>query len=126
MTSITVDHLTKRFDSVAALDDLSLEIRAGEMFFVLGPSGCGKTTLLKILAGFLKPSAGRVFFGSEEVSTLSPERRRCGMLFQNYALWPHLSVARNLSFGLEERRIAKREIASRVEEALSAVQLTGY
>src|SRR3954470_15415864 len=101
MTSITVDHLTKRFDSVAALADLSLEIRGGEMFFVLGPSGCGKTTLLKVLAGFLKPNTGRVLFSGEDVTGLSPERRQCGMMFQNFALWPHLSVAGNLSFGLE-------------------------
>src|SRR4051812_12916444 len=85
MTSITVDHLTNRFDSVAALDDLSLEIRAGEMFFVLGPRGCGKTTLWKVLAGFLKPTAGRLLFSGEDVPGLSPERRQCGMMFKTFA-----------------------------------------
>src|SRR5437879_7568887 len=123
MISIRIQQLTKRFGSVTALDRLDLEIAAGELFFLLGPSGCGKTTLLRCLAGFYIPDAGRVFFGDEEVTRLAPYKRNTGMMFQSYALWPHMSVAENVAFGLEERRVPKEETARRVREALASVRM---
>src|SRR3954451_10705413 len=107
MSSIVVEHLTRRFGATLALDDLSLTVEAGKICFVLGPSGCGKTTLLRTIAGLLEPDAGRIFFSEEEVTRLRPERRNCGMMFQSFALWPHLTVAQNLAFGLEERRVRR-------------------
>jgi iron(III) transport system ATP-binding protein len=126
MISIRIQHLTKRFGNVTALDDLDLTIGAGELFFLLGPSGCGKTTLLRSLAGFYVPDAGKIFFGEEDVTTLAPHKRNTGMMFQSYALWPHMSVAENVAFGLEERKVAGDEIKRRVGEALESVRMSGY
>ena len=125
MISITIEHLSKRFDGRVALDDVQLEIAAGEIFFLLGPSGCGKTTLLRTLAGFTEPDAGRVLFGQADVTRQPPHLRNTGMMFQSYALWPHLTVARNVAFGLEERRVPRAKITRRVGEALESVQLSG-
>lgn len=126
MISIEVDHLTKRFGSTVALHDLSLRIEPGELFFLLGPSGCGKTTLLRSLAGFYIPEEGRIRFGAEEVTRLEPHRRNTGMMFQSYALWPHMTVAQNVAFGLEERKVSKGEIKRRVGEALESVRMSAY
>jgi iron(III) transport system ATP-binding protein len=126
MISIRIQHLTKRFGNVTALDDLDLTIGAGELFFLLGPSGCGKTTLLRSLAGFYVPDTGKIFFGDEDVTTLAPHKRNTGMMFQSYALWPHMSVAENVAFGLEERKVAGDEIKRRVGEALESVRMSGY
>jgi iron(III) transport system ATP-binding protein len=126
MISIRVQHLTKRFGAVTALHDLDLTIAPGELFFLLGPSGCGKTTLLRTLAGFYVPEAGRIFFDDEDVTRLEPHKRNTGMMFQSYALWPHLTVAENVAFGLEERRIPRPEITRRVGEALESVQMGAY
>ena len=114
MISISIRQLTKRFGSVTALQRLDLTIGAGELFFLLGPSGCGKTTLLRSLAGFYIPEEGTVLFGDEDVTRLEPHRRNTGMMFQSYALWPHLSVAENVAFGLEERRVPRAEITRRL------------
>ncbi|HEY5751765.1 MAG TPA: ABC transporter ATP-binding protein [Chthoniobacterales bacterium] len=126
MLSITIDHLTKRFGATTALDDISLRIEAGELFFLLGPSGCGKTTLLRNIAGFYIPDGGRIFFGDQDVTRVPPHKRNTGMMFQSYALWPHMTVARNVAFGLEERRVPKAEIERRVIEALASVRMEKY
>ncbi len=126
MISIRVQHLTKRFGAVTALHDLDLAIAPGELFFLLGPSGCGKTTLLRSLAGFYVPEEGTIFFDDEDVTRLAPHKRNTGMMFQSYALWPHMTVAENVAFGLEERRIARPEITRRVAEALESVQMGAY
>jgi ABC-type Fe3+/spermidine/putrescine transport system ATPase subunit len=123
MVDIALHDLTKRFGTQTVLDRVSLKIAAGEFFFLLGPSGCGKTTLLRHLAGFLQPDSGRIAFGGEDVTRLPPHQRETGMMFQSYALWPHLSVAENVAFGLEERRLPRAEVRSRVAEALDRVQL---
>lgn len=126
MISIRVQKLTKRFGPVAALQGLDLEIAPGELFFLLGPSGCGKTTLLRSLAGFYIPDEGRILFGDEEVTRLAPHKRNTGMMFQSYALWPHMTVAENVAFGLQERKVSRSEIKTRVEEALASVRMEAY
>jgi iron(III) transport system ATP-binding protein len=123
MISIQIKKLTKRFGPVVALQNLDLTINPGELFFLLGPSGCGKTTLLRCLAGFCSPDEGRIWFGEEEVTALAPHRRNAGMVFQSYALWPHLTVAENVSFGLEERQLPRDEIRRRTRQALEAAHL---
>jgi iron(III) transport system ATP-binding protein len=105
---------------------VNLRIEAGEIFFLLGPSGCGKTTLLRSIAGFVIPDEGRVLFGEVDLTRAPPHRRNTGMMFQSYALWPHLTVAQNVAFGLEERRVAGAEIARRVGLALESVQLAAF
>jgi len=126
MISIRIEKVTKRFGAVTALHELDLSIEQGELFFLLGPSGCGKTTLLRCLAGFYTPDEGRVLFGGEDVTNLAPHKRNTGMMFQSYALWPHMTVAENVAFGLEERRLPRAEIASKVAEALESVHMGPY
>ena len=124
--SIRIENLTKRFGDSIALHSLNLTIGAGEIFFLLGPSGCGKTTLLRSIAGFYPPEAGRIFFGEDDVTGLPPHERNTGMMFQSYALWPHMTVAQNVAFGLEERRVERTEIERRVAGALSSVKMIPY
>lgn len=126
MISIRIEKLTKRFGTVTALHDLDLTINPGELFFLLGPSGCGKTTLLRSLAGFYIPEGGNIFFGDENVTKLEPHKRNTGMMFQSYALWPHMSVAENVAFGLEERKVPRTELKRRVNEALESVRMGAY
>lgn len=126
MEEIVVDHITKRFGEVAALKSVCLRIEPGELFFLLGGSGCGKTTLLRCIAGLETPTEGRIFFGDRDVSKLPTHRREAAMVFQSYALWPHLTVGQNIAFGLEERKVDKAEIKRRVDEALEMVKLTGF
>jgi len=125
MVSLSIRGLVKRFGDLVALDHVDLEIAGGELFFLLGPSGCGKTTLLRAIAGFHFPDEGSIAFDGEDVTQVPPHRRETGMMFQSYALWPHLNVFRNVAFGLEERRVSKSEIKSRVEEALGMVRMDG-
>ena len=126
MISIRIQKLTKRFGAVTALHNLDLVVGPGELFFLLGPSGCGKTTLLRCLAGFYTPEEGRIFFGDEDVTRLAPHKRNTGMMFQSYALWPHMSVAENVAFGLEERKLPRAEIRTKVGEALESVHMGSY
>lgn len=126
MISIRIDRLTKQFGSTYALRDLDLSIEEGELFFLLGPSGCGKTTLLRCIAGFYNPDGGKIFFGTEDVSGVPPHKRNTGMMFQSYALWPHMTVAENVAFGLEERKVPKAELKVRVAEALETVRMAEY
>ena len=121
MIAVTIRDLSKRFGNNLVLDHVNLRIEPGELFFLLGPSGCGKTTLLRHLAGFYFPDAGQIFFDEQDVSRVPPHRRGTGMVFQSYALWPHLTVAKNVAFGLEERRVPRAEIARRVDEALDSM-----
>jgi putrescine transport system ATP-binding protein len=123
---VRFEGITKRFGGVAAVDDLTLDIRPGEFFALLGPSGCGKTTLLRLLAGFETPTAGRILLDGEDISAVPPHRRPVNMMFQNYALFPHLNVERNIGFGLRQENAGRREIAARVAEMLAMVQLEGY
>lgn len=123
MISLTIENLTKRFGDVTALHALNLRIEAGEIFFLLGPSGCGKTTLLRSIAGFYVPEDGRILFDNEEVTRVPPHLRNTGMMFQSYALWPHMTVAKNVAFGLEERKVAPAAIKARVHEALATVKM---
>jgi putrescine transport system ATP-binding protein len=117
--------VTKRFDGAAAVDDLTLEIAQGSFFALLGPSGCGKTTLMRLLAGFETPDAGRILLRGEDITDLPPHRRPVHMMFQSYALFPHLSVARNIAFGLRQQRMPKARINERVAEMLALVRLEG-
>jgi len=120
---VTIRELTKAFGSFVALDAVSLDVRPGEFLTLLGPSGSGKTTLLNIVAGFLRPDRGRLYFGSEEVTQRPIDRRGIGMVFQNYALFPHMSVAGNVGFPLKIRKVRRAEIETRVREALALVRL---
>lgn len=127
MTPVSIREVSKSYDGVTpVLDRVSLDIAAGEIFFLLGGSGCGKTTLLRLIAGFIAPDSGTIRFANDDVTQLPVERRDLGMVFQNYALWPHLSVAENISFGLEMRRVVPTERARRVDEALGLVELSGF
>lgn len=126
MISIRVTNLTKRFGPVVALKNLDLVIEPGELFFLLGPSGCGKTTLLRSMAGFYIPEEGSIRFGDEDVTRLEPHKRNTGMMFQSYALWPHMTLAENVAFGLQERKVPKPEIKRRVAEALDSVRMGPY
>jgi putative spermidine/putrescine transport system ATP-binding protein len=123
---IAVRRLSKAYGAVPVLDEIDLDVRPGEFLTLLGPSGSGKTTLLMAIAGFLRPDQGSIRFGEREVVRLAPHKREIGMVFQNYALFPHMDVARNVGFPLRLRRVAAAEIARRVEAALETVQLGGF
>jgi len=125
MSSITLQALTKRFGTVAAVRKLDLEIREGELITLLGPSGCGKTTTLRLIGGFETPDEGEIRFGDRPVTPLPPERRNIGIVFQSYALFPHMTVWQNVAFGLQMRREAHTAVARRVSTILEKVQLGG-
>ncbi len=125
MSGVTVRNLVKRFGSTTAVAGVDLEMEAGKLFFLLGPSGCGKTTLLRMIAGFETPTSGSIQFGDRDVSGLPPEKRDAGMVFQGYALWPHLSVFENVAFGLRVRKTPDAELRQRVGDALDLVRMTG-
>jgi putrescine transport system ATP-binding protein len=118
--------LTKRFGSAAVVDQLSLDIYEGEFFALLGPSGCGKTTLLRLIAGFEQPNAGHILVDGVDLAPVPPYRRPVNMMFQSYALFPHLSVEANIAFGLKQDGLARREIATRVADMLALVRLQGF
>jgi len=122
---ISLRDLTKQYREVRAVDHVSLEIQAGEFFSLLGPSGCGKTTTLRMIGGFETPTSGRVFIRGQDVTADPPERRSVNMVFQNYALFPHLNVFENVAFGLRRRHESKAEIRQRVGDALALVRLAG-
>ncbi|MFY1681117.1 ABC transporter ATP-binding protein [Micromonospora sp.] len=129
MIDVTLESVSKRFaraGDTAAVDDVDISIAAGEFFTLLGPSGCGKTTTLRMVAGFYFPTSGRIRFGTEDVTHRPPNKRDTGMVFQNYALFPHMSVAQNVAYGLKIRKVGRAESARRITEALGQVHLAGY
>jgi len=135
-TPISIRNITKEFPAIGggigaaattkAVDNISLEIETGELFFLLGPSGCGKTTLLRMIAGFIDPTAGTILFGSRDVTHLPPNQRNTGMVFQSYALWPHMTIEANVAFGLDVRKTPANEAKKRIEDALAAVRMSQY
>ena len=123
MTSIRIQGVSRRFGDAVALDDVDLAIESGEIFFLLGPSGCGKTTLLRVVAGLETPDSGTIRIGDRDVTRLSASRREAVMVFQSYALWPHMTVAKNVAFGLSVRGVGRAERESSVRRALEQVRL---
>ena len=130
MVAIHIDKILKRFAQPAkaggtftAVDNVSFHVRSGSLFFLLGPSGCGKTTLLRMIAGFIMPDAGVINFDEQDITRVPPYQRDTGMVFQSYALWPHMTVADNVGFGLDVRRVKSKERAQRIGEALALVQM---
>ena len=130
MAEIRLAGLEKRYGATAALRGITLAVRDGELLALLGPSGCGKTTTLQLLAGFLVPDGGEVWAGDQLISSpqgvVPPENRQMSLVFQSYALWPHMTIFQNVAFGLEMRRLSREEIASRVKQILTVVNLSGY
>lgn len=126
MPNLTLDHVVKSYGKLRAVDDLSLEVRDGELLTLLGPSGCGKTTTLRAVSGFVALDSGRIFIGQRNITDIPPERRGIGLVFQNYALWPHMTVFQNLAFGLQLKKLSKQVIKKKVEESLAMVKLAGF
>lgn len=125
-TDVVIEDLSLSFGTTEVLKGINLTIKAGEFFSFLGPSGSGKSTLLRAIAGFGPTPKGRILIGGEDIAKLPPWERNVGMVFQSYALWPHMTVAKNVAFGLEERKIARAEINTRVMEALDLVDMADY
>jgi putative spermidine/putrescine transport system ATP-binding protein len=126
MADLSLNGLSKHYGDFYAVREVSLTIADGEFLVLLGPSGCGKTTTLRMVAGFIEPSAGHVRLAGQDVTLLPPWKRNAGMVFQSYALFPHMTVAQNVAFGLEMRKLPRADIERRVEEALALVRLGGY
>jgi ABC-type Fe3+/spermidine/putrescine transport system ATPase subunit len=126
VTAITIERVARSFGATRAVDDVSIAVRDGEFFTLLGPSGCGKTTLLRMVAGFCALDQGRILFGDERIDTLPPHRRNTGMVFQNYAVFPNLTVGGNVAYGLRARKVSPGETRDRVARALKLVQLDGF
>ena len=123
---VTIDHVTFGYGATPVLEDVSLEVERGQFFAFLGPSGSGKTTLLRLIAGFGTPTAGRILIGERDVTRLPPWSRNVGLVFQSYALWPHMSVHKNVAFGLERRKLGRAEIERKVTDALALVGLSEF
>ena len=126
MAILKVDNLTKNFGNVKAIQEVDFEATEGKVLSLLGPSGCGKTTTLRCIAGFENPGQGEIYLDNKEITHIPPEQRGIGMVFQNYALWPHMTVYGNLAFGLQIRKVPKPEINKRIKKVLGMVQLEGY
>ena len=123
---VSIEHVTFGYGATPVLEDVSLEVERGQFFAFLGPSGSGKTTLLRLIAGFGTPAAGRILIGDRDVTRLPPWSRNVGMVFQSYALWPHMSVRKNVAFGLERRKLSRTEIERKVADALDLVGLSAF
>ncbi|MBI4641457.1 MAG: ABC transporter ATP-binding protein, partial [Candidatus Tectomicrobia bacterium] len=124
MAQVALKNVTKLFGEVIAVNNLTFTAKDGEFFSLLGPSGCGKTTILRMIAGFTFPTKGEIFFNDREVSSLPPNKRETGMVFQNYALFPHMTVFENVAFGLEVRKFSKDTVREKVRYALELVSLS--
>ncbi len=125
MAHVQLRGVSKRFDEVVAVDNVNLDIEKGEFFSLLGPSGCGKTTTLRMVAGFVAPSQGSIAVAGSEISQLPPEKRGIGIVFQNYAIFPHMNVYDNIAFGLKMRKVARAELDRRVRAVIDQVGLRG-
>src|SRR5712691_10053209 len=125
MSFLALENLTKRFGTHVAVDGLSLGVEKGEFVSLLGPSGCGKTTTLQMIAGFVEPTAGAITLEGRDLLAVKPAKRGLGIVFQSYALFPHMSVAQNVAFGLEMRKVARAEREKRVKQTLTLVHLSG-
>src|SRR5215470_9455235 len=123
---LRIENVTKRFGEFVAVNDVSLDVQRGEIFCLLGGSGSGKTTLLRMLAGFETPTSGKIYIDGQDMSTIAPYERPVNMMFQSYALFPHMTVEKNVAFGLEQERLGKEEIQRRVGEILEIVKMTPY
>jgi ABC-type sugar transport system ATPase subunit len=123
MIEVKIENLVKKYGNTTALGGVSLNLKPGTMTAVLGPSGCGKTTMLRAMGGFLKPDGGRICFGERDVTNLPSQDRGAALVFQNYALWPHMSVYDNIAYGLKIKKIPKVEIDKRVKDIVSLVGL---
>ena len=123
---IDIRNISRHFGTVKAVDDVSFSIKQGEFFSLLGPSGCGKTTLLRLLAGFESANQGEIFIDGVDVTTMPPNLRPTNMVFQNYAIFPHIKVKKNIEFGMRKEKLSKQELENRVQEVLSLVKLEGY
>lgn len=126
MARLQINNLVKKYGELTVVDRVALDIPDGEFLVLLGPSGCGKTTTLRMVAGFITPTEGQIQIGERDITNLPPWKRNCGLVFQNYALFPHMTVAENVAFGLEMRKVDQATRAKRVEEALRMVRLGGY
>ena len=126
MAGLQIDRLSKRYGSFYAAREVTLDVPQGEFLVLLGPSGCGKTTTLRMVAGLIEPSAGKIHIGGNDVTRLPTWKRNTGLVFQSYALFPHMTVAQNVAFGLEMRGVARRDAGARIHEALSLVRLAEY
>src|SRR5512136_1009522 len=123
--NIQLQDIVKKFGNLEAVSHVSLQIRDGELFTLLGPSGCGKTTILRLIGGFHRPDEGEVYFGEKAVSGIPPYERNIGMVFQNYALWPHMTIFDNIAYGLKLKKFSRDDISSKVLHALKLVNLAG-
>ena len=126
MIDLELKNLTKAYATTLAADNISLAVGAGELVAFLGPSGCGKTTTLRMVAGFIRPTSGEILVQGKDITNLKPNHRDMGMVFQSYALFPHMTVERNVAFGLRARSAPQIEIAPRVAAVLELVGLTGF
>lgn len=126
MSSVSLRNIAKRYDAFVAVSEMSLEVNDGEFLALLGPSGCGKTTTLRMIAGFIETSEGRILFGDQDVTDVPANQRNTGMVFQGFALFPHMTAAQNVAYGLEMRKVLRPEIERRVAEALDLVQLGNF
>ena len=126
MAFLTLEGIVKTYGSIRVIDGLNLEVRHGEFLALLGPSGCGKTTTLQSIAGFVQPTEGRIVLDGRDITHVRPEQRGLGIVFQSYALFPHMTVAQNIAFGLQQDKIPKAEVDARVAEMLKLVQMSQY
>src|SRR5699024_5134182 len=126
MKSVRLEHITKMFGKARGVEDINIDIKSGEFFTFLGPSGCGKTTTLRMIAGFYFPTSGKIAFDNEDITTVKPNKRNIGMVFQDYALFPHMTVFENIACGLQVRKLSKSHIKEKVEKAQEFVRLVGY
>ena len=126
MVSVKLENISKSFGQVKPVDNVSLDVKKGELFFLLGPSGCGKTTVLRIIAGFYTPGSGEIYFDDRLINNIPPHKRNTGMVFQNYALWPHMTVEKNVEYGLDIRAVSQKEKKARVKKVLDIVRMLDF
>ncbi|MDW7681545.1 MAG: ATP-binding cassette domain-containing protein, partial [bacterium] len=123
---IIIKNICKKFGGFVAVDNVNFEVKEGELVALLGPSGCGKSTILRIIAGLETPDSGEIYLTGRDVTTLAPQKRKVGFVFQHYALFKHMNVKKNIAFGMEIQKKSKAEIKSKVEELINLVKLQGY